>query len=95
MMHDDEIDVSEPAVREMIADQFPQWAVMPVRRIQSGGTVNAIFRIGDGLAARLPLRAGDPAETRQSLEDEARACAEFAHQSDFPSPVPVAIGPTG
>ncbi|HXY44119.1 MAG TPA: aminoglycoside phosphotransferase family protein, partial [Acidimicrobiales bacterium] len=50
---------------------------------------------GDELAARFPLRAANPATTRQLLEDEARASAEFARHSPFPAPVPVAIGHPG
>jgi aminoglycoside phosphotransferase (APT) family kinase protein len=94
-MHDDEIAVSHEAVRELIGSQFPEWAQRPVRRIQSSGTVNAIFRIGDDLAARFPLRAADPSATRQLLEEEARASAEFARHAPVPSPVPVAIGNPG
>lgn len=94
-MHDDEIDISEASVRELIASQYPGWSAKPIRRIRSSGTVNAIFRIGDELAARFPLRTADPAATRQILEEEARASEEFARHSPFPSPVPVAIGDPG
>jgi len=41
--------------------------------VDSQGTVNAIFRIGDHLAARLPLEPGDPGAARRYLECEARA----------------------
>ena len=47
-------------VRELIADQFPAWAGLDVREVRSAATVNAIFRIGDDLAARFPLRREDP-----------------------------------
>jgi len=95
MMHDDEIDVSEEVARHLIGSQFPEWAQRPIRRIRSSGTVNAIFKIGDELAARFPLRAADPETTRQLLENEARASTEFALYSPFPAPVPVAIGKPG
>lgn len=94
-MHADEIDISDGVVRELIGSQFPEWAQQPIRRIESSGTVNAIFRIGDELAARFPLRAADPEATHQVLEDEARASAEFARHSPVPSPVPIAIGSPG
>jgi aminoglycoside phosphotransferase (APT) family kinase protein len=55
-MHDDEIEIDEALVRGLLADQHPQWAAMPLTRIASGGTVNAIFRLGDELAVRVPLR---------------------------------------
>jgi aminoglycoside phosphotransferase (APT) family kinase protein len=57
--------------------------------------VNAIFRIGDGLAARLPLRDGDPAEVAASLRQEAAAATTLAEHSPFPVPRPVAIGTPG
>lgn len=46
-------------VRRLIAEQFPQWAGLGVRRWPSGGTVNAMYRLGDDMVVRLPLvRAG-------------------------------------
>jgi len=94
-LHEDEIDISDESVRELIGSQFPEWAQKQILRIRSSGTVNAIFRIGEEFAARLPLRAADAETTRQVLEDRARASAEFALNSPFPAPFPVAIGEPG
>lgn len=91
-MHEDELEISADAVREMVEGQFPDWAGLDIRRIRSSGTVNAIFRIGDDLAARFPLRPADPDATRRILEAEARACAAFARAAPFAAPVPVVIG---
>lgn len=48
----------------VLAEQAPDRADLPLRRVGSTGTDNAIFRLGAGLALRLPhLRgaaAGDP-----------------------------------
>ena len=52
MMHDDQIEISDEIVTALIGSQFPEWLHEPIRRVESGGTVNAIFRIGDELAAR-------------------------------------------
>jgi aminoglycoside phosphotransferase (APT) family kinase protein len=54
--------------------------------------VNAIFRIGDGLAARFPLRMADPDATRASLQAEADAARLLAMHSPVPTPSPVALG---
>ena len=54
-MHHDEVEIDVPLVRRLLADQFPEWADRPVRRIESAGTVNAIFRIGEEMVGRFPL----------------------------------------
>jgi len=57
-MHTDEVEIDAALVRRLLAEQFPEWAGLPLRRVQPDGTVNAIFRLGDDLALRLPRRAG-------------------------------------
>jgi aminoglycoside phosphotransferase (APT) family kinase protein len=94
-VHPDEIAVSDDAVRCLIADQFPQWAGLPVRRVAASGTVNAIVRIGDGLAARFPLRPADAGATRALLRREADASALLARHCPVPAPRPVALGEPG
>ena len=55
-MHgDDQVDSDEVLVRELLADQFPEWAELPIARLQTDGTDNAVYRLGDELAVRLPL----------------------------------------
>jgi aminoglycoside phosphotransferase (APT) family kinase protein len=95
MMHDDQIEITDEIVTELIVRQFPKWSDQAVRRVESSGTVNAIFRIGDDLAARFPLRRADPDTTRQLLVDEARASEAFARHSTVSSPIPVIIGAPG
>lgn len=94
-MHDDQVDVTAETVAVLIREQFPQWSGEEIRLLPSTGTVNAIFRIGDGLSARFPLRLADAAETRTVLEREARASAELVRVSPFPTPEPVALGEPG
>jgi aminoglycoside phosphotransferase (APT) family kinase protein len=55
-VHDDELDVDEPLVRALLAEQFPQWAELPLERA-GDGTVNVIYRLGEDLSIRLPRRA--------------------------------------
>jgi aminoglycoside phosphotransferase (APT) family kinase protein len=94
-MHADQLTVSEHDVAGLVGEQFPQWRDLPVVRIAAPGTVNAIFRIGDGLAARFPLKAGEPEGIRSWLEAEAEAARELAGSTRFPVPEPVAIGEPG
>ncbi|MEO3869246.1 aminoglycoside phosphotransferase family protein [Nonomuraea sp. B12E4] len=54
-MHADEVDIDIPLVRRLLAAQFSQWADLPIERFPSPGTVNAVYRLGDHLAVRLPL----------------------------------------
>lgn len=62
--------VDADLVRRLLAGQFPQWAGLPVERFPSGGTVNAMYRLGDEMVVRLPLMengAGDVARERAWL----------------------------
>ncbi|WP_327714698.1 aminoglycoside phosphotransferase family protein [Streptomyces sp. NBC_00490] len=94
-MHDDQVDVNADIVATLIHEQFPQWSGKAIRHLPSTGTVNAIFRIGNDLSARFPLRLTDAAEALAVLEQEAQASAELAQVSRFPVPEPVALGKPG
>ena len=54
-LHDDEVDIDAELVGRLVAAQFPRLARPADPRVRSTGTVNAIYRIGDELCARLPL----------------------------------------
>jgi aminoglycoside phosphotransferase (APT) family kinase protein len=58
MMHADELAIDEKLVRRLLAEQFPAWAALPLRRVEPDGTENAIFRLGDELVVRLPRLNG-------------------------------------
>jgi aminoglycoside phosphotransferase (APT) family kinase protein len=53
-MHADEVETDVSLVRRLLAGQFPQWADLPIERVESAGTDNAIYRLGDDMAVRLP-----------------------------------------
>ena len=57
-MHPGMHPIDEDLVRRLIAGQFPQWAELAVERWPSGGTVNAMYRLGDDMVVRLPLVQG-------------------------------------
>jgi aminoglycoside phosphotransferase (APT) family kinase protein len=52
-LHDDQFDVGDALVTRLLADQQPALADLPISRVRSTGTVNALFRIGDDRCARL------------------------------------------
>jgi aminoglycoside phosphotransferase (APT) family kinase protein len=54
-MHDD-IVLDEFAIRHLLSETVPQWAGLPISRLASSGTDNALYRLGDELLLRLPRR---------------------------------------
>ncbi|MFB9345867.1 aminoglycoside phosphotransferase family protein [Streptomyces heliomycini] len=57
-MHPGTRPVDVGLVRRLVAGQFPQWEGLAVARFPSGGTVNAMYRLGEGMVVRLPLVPG-------------------------------------
>jgi aminoglycoside phosphotransferase (APT) family kinase protein len=90
-MHADELAIDEAVVRGLLGEQFPEWADLPIRRVEPSGTVNAIFRLGDDLAARLPRRRGPTEPGGKELDWLPR----LAPLLPVEIPVPVAQGRPG
>jgi aminoglycoside phosphotransferase (APT) family kinase protein len=57
-MHDDERPIDADLVARLVAAQFPQWASQALEPLDASGTDNAIFRLGDDKAVRLPRIEG-------------------------------------
>lgn len=53
-LHDDEVVSTPDLVHRLIAEQFPQWADLPVTAGPAGGTDHHLFRLGDELLVRMP-----------------------------------------
>ena len=87
-MHDEEVDIDAGVVRRLVAAQFPRLAGLEIREVPSTGTVNAIYRLGDQLYARLPRL---PRYVR-SLEREWRWLPVLAPGLTLRVPEPVALG---
>jgi len=87
-MHADELEIDDALVRRLLRDQFPAWAELPLRRVEPSGTDNAIFRLGDDLAVRLPRIDGPTAPGSPELEWLPR----LAPLLPVALPVPVAQG---
>jgi aminoglycoside phosphotransferase (APT) family kinase protein len=49
-----EVHINISLVRRLLTEQFPQWAKLPLEPVNSAGTDNAIYRLGDDMAVRLP-----------------------------------------
>lgn len=87
-MHDGEVDIDAELVRRLVATQFPWLTNLPIREFQATGTVNAIYRLGDHLYARLP-RVQDWA---QDLDKEWQWLPRLAPHLSLQTPEPVAHG---
>ena len=90
-MHADELDTDEGLVRRLLSAQLPQWAGLPVERVDSFGTDFAIYRLGEELAVRLPRigwAAGQPEKEQEWL-------SRLAPQLPLAVPVPLATGEPG
>lgn len=80
--HPDEICVDEAFVARLLRAQTPLWADLPLHRIASSGTDNAIFRLGDRLSVRIPRRPSAVALLSKELD-------WLPHLQGLPLEVPV------
>jgi aminoglycoside phosphotransferase (APT) family kinase protein len=87
-MHLDEVDIDERLVLRLLAEQFPQWAGLPLVRAEPAGTVSAIFRLGEDLAVRLARRHGPT----QPADKESEWLPRLGPVVPLEIPVPVARG---
>jgi aminoglycoside phosphotransferase (APT) family kinase protein len=53
-LHADEVDIDDALVADLLRSQFPEWAGLPLHRLRTTGTDNAIYRLGVDMAIRLP-----------------------------------------
>ena len=87
-MHEGEVAIDEELVRRLVAAQFPHLADLPIRAVRSTGTVNAIYRLGNHLCARLPRVAA----WAESVEQEVAWLPKLAPRLSLRVPEPVALG---
>jgi len=66
-MHAGEFAPTPDDVARLLGEQFPGLRHLPVERVHSIGTVNAVFRLGDDLCARLPLMPDGADALRREL----------------------------
>jgi aminoglycoside phosphotransferase (APT) family kinase protein len=78
-------------VRRLVADQFPQWAHLPITPVRTPGWDNFTFRLADDMLVRLPSAA----EYELAVEKEHRWLPELARQLPTSTPAPLARGLPG
>lgn len=82
------ITVSTEQARRLVAEQFPQWADLPVAAVENGGWDNRTFHLGDDMLLRLPSAQ----EYALAVEKEHRWLPELAPLLTLPIPEPLAKG---
>jgi len=90
-MHTDEIETDVPLVRRLLAAQFPQWAELPIEPVISAGTDNALYRLGDDMAVRLPRIHSATGQ----VDKEHQWLPRLAPYLPLAIPVPLAKGEPG
>lgn len=87
-MHADEVDTDVALVRRLLAEQFPQWADLPIEPVRPFGTDNANYRLGEDMLVRLPRRE----RTTRTLKKERRWLPRLAPLLPLAVPLPLAEG---
>ncbi|MFE2497568.1 aminoglycoside phosphotransferase family protein [Streptomyces scopuliridis] len=86
LMHPGQHPIDDDLVRRLVAGQFPQWAGLAVERFPSGGTINAMYRLGDDMVVRLPLLKGGAKDVSMEQEWLPRLAPRL------PMPIPEVLG---
>lgn len=87
-MHKNEFNVDETLITNLLKQQCPELAELPLAKIKHYGTDNAIFRVGEEYAIRLP-RVEYAAE---QIEKEIKWLPKFAPHLPLVIPSPTKIG---
>ncbi len=82
-----DVDIDIPLVARLVASQFPDLAEQPLHSL-TGGWDNAVVRMGEHLAVRLPRRAA----AVPLADHEHRWLPVFEHRITAPIPAPVHVG---
>lgn len=85
-----EVEIDLPLVRALLEAQHPDLAVLPIKPADTGWD-NAMFRLGDAYALRLPRRS----LAADSIRHEQRWLPELANRLPLPIPAPVCFGLPG
>ncbi|MGX1670864.1 aminoglycoside phosphotransferase family protein [Streptomyces sp. NPDC055400] len=87
----EEADIDASLVRRLVDAQFPEWAGLPLTEVVSAGTSNAMYRLGEDMAVRLPRLAG----SAQDVDKEYRWLPLLAGALPFAVPTPLGKGTPG
>ena len=84
-------DITVDVVSCLVASQFPEWSGLEIRPVTLDGWDNTTFRLGDGMAVRLPSHE----RYVPQIDKEHRWLPILAPQLPLPIPQPIAKGTPG
>lgn len=87
-MHANEVDINQEIVESLISIQFPEYVDLSLEAVQSSGTDNALYKLGDELVVRLPRTAAK----EPPIEKEYKWLPLLAPRLPLAVPTPVAVG---
>lgn len=90
-MHADEVEADVSLVGRLLVAQFPHWGELPIERVRSAGTDNALYRLGADMVVRLPRIHWAIGQ----VEKEHRWLPRLAPHLPLAIPVPLAEGMPG
>lgn len=86
-----QIDVDVTLARELVCDQFPQWAELAIEPVATGGWDNRTFRLGSEFGLRFPSAE----EYAAQVQKEQAWLPRIAPRVPLPIPAPIAVGGPG
>lgn len=90
-MHENEVDIDISLVSQLLEAQFPQWADLPIERVESAGTDNALYRLGNNMVVRLPRIDW----AIEQIQKEQQWLSKLALHLPLAIPTPLATGTPG
>lgn len=90
-LHENEIRIDLPLVRQLVAAQFPEFRHLPIAELGATGSTNKQYRLGDELLVRLPRQPRGGA----GIMKEARWTAEIGKHLSVAVPEILAVGQPG
>jgi aminoglycoside phosphotransferase (APT) family kinase protein/RimJ/RimL family protein N-acetyltransferase len=87
-MHEEEFHIDQRLVQRLIAQQFPQWAMLELASVLSAGTDHALYRLGNEMVVRLPRISW----AVENVEKEYLWLSKISSFLPISIPIPIAKG---
>ena len=87
-MNKTKVIIDLPLVQRLVKEQFPQWANLAIKPVESSGWDNRTFHLGEDMTVRLPSNR----EYASQVEKEQYWLPKLAPELPLAIPKPVAMG---